>query len=151
MKAMCPSCFKLYSDIGSNPYCTCTAKTIAISEELVDIVKMLIERGFQITGAKCDTQYKRFESGKVTRIDIDFEAMYPSSLFAELPPNWELTDSYPIIDNQYLGEPFSVLACECEHPSNQCDPESIDLAKKATISNLESWLKNKDPKPAGLN
>lgn len=35
--------------------------------------------------------------------------------------------------------------CVCEHPPSECNPESIAFDKEITISNLETWLENKDP------
>jgi len=145
MLAMCPGCFKLYSDNSSKPSCNCTDKAISVSIELVNVVKMLINRGFKVSYANCHTQEDQGGSGKITQIDIDFGVEYPESMFNELPPDWEITDSYPVLDNEILGEPFTVLTCVCEHPPSESDPESVDFAKKVTISNLETWLESKDP------
>lgn len=145
MMAMCPSCFELSSDILSKPCCTCAAKPIRVSVELVNIVKILINLGFKVAYANCETSEDSDSRGKVTQISIDFETLYPEEMFYELPPDWELTDSYPVLNNEVLGEPFSVLTCVCEHPPTECDQESIDFDKKVTITNLETWLEEKDP------
>jgi len=33
----------------------------------------------------------------------------------------------------------------CEYPPSECDQGSIDFDKKVTITNLETWLEEKDP------
>lgn len=145
MMTMCPSCFELYSEIWSKPCCGCGYKTVSVSIELLGVVKALINRGFKVSYANCNTHKDQDGSGKVTQMCIDLGADYPQALFDELPPDWIVTDSYPVVDNQILEPPFTVLNCVCEHPPSECAPESIDFAKEVTISNLELWLESKDP------
>lgn len=145
MMTMCPSCFELYSEIWSKPCCGCGYKTVSVCIELIGVAKLLINRGFKVSYATCNTYKDQDGSGKVTQICIDFRDEYPKAIFEELPPDWVTTDSYPVIDGQILESPFTVLTCVCKHPPSECDQESIDFAKELTISNLELWLESKDP------
>ena len=143
MMTMCPSCYELYADIWSKPCCRCDTRTISVSAELIRIVQMLIHRGFKVSYAKCYTDKE--QDGKLTQLEIGFGELYLQSLFNELPPDWELTDEYPMYDGYTLGEPVAVLMCTIEHPPSECDQESIDFQKEISISNLETWLEGKDP------
>jgi len=111
MQALCPCCFKRYKDVWSNRSCNCTAKLIDVSAELVGVVKSLINLGFKVAGAYCDTLEDLDSGGKRTKIDIVFESLYPHTIFDDLPPDWELGDFNRVIDDEVVGEPFTILTC----------------------------------------
>lgn len=134
MMTMCPSCFELYSEIWLKPCCSCGHKTLSVSAELVAVAKLLINRGFKVSYANCNTHKDQDGSGKVTQICICFGAEYPEAIFEELPPDWIISDSYLVVDNQILEPPFTVLNYECEHPPSECDPESCVWQVKNTAN-----------------
>lgn len=145
MLTLCPSCFEIYSDNSSKTSCTCTDKAVNVSVDLLDVVNMLINRGFKVLNASCNTFKDKDGSGKVTQIDIPFKEKYPEYIFAELPPDWSIYEFNIVKDNQVLKTKYTGLSCVCEHPPNECDAESVAFDKKVTISNLEVWLEEKDP------
>lgn len=140
MMTMCPTCYELYSDIWSKPCCRCTDKTVPVEARLINIVQMLLDRGFKVINATC---YPDKEQGEreAMQIEIRFGKVYPQALFDGLPPDWEVTDEYLIIDDQTVDEPVDILTCEIEY---QLD-ESINIQREIAISNLETWLEEKDP------
>jgi hypothetical protein len=143
---MCPSCLGLYTDIWSKPCCKCNTKTISVSVELIRVSQLLIDRGFRVYTATCDTD-KDSCGNYVTRIDIYFDALYPDELFCELPPDWEICDYYHVVDGgQALERPASILTCVCVHPDDVTgSDESIVFDRLITISNFETWVESKDP------
>ena len=143
---MCPSCLGLYADIWSKPCCKCNTKTISVSVELIRVSQLLIDRGFRVYTATCDTD-KDSCGNYVTRIDIYFDALYPDELFCELPPDWEICDYYHVVDGgQALERPASILTCVCVHPDDVTgSDESIVFDRLITISNFETWVESKDP------
>ena len=50
---MCPRCLELYSEIWSKPCCKCADKTIPVDIELINVVQMLLTRGFDVSYATC--------------------------------------------------------------------------------------------------
>lgn len=140
MMTMCPSCFELYSDIWAKPCCKCTDKTVPVEARLINAVQMLLDRGFKVINATC---YPDKEQGEreAMQIEIRFGKVYPQALFDELPPDWEVTDEYLIINDQTVDEPVDILTCVIEY---QLD-ESISIQREIAISNLETWLEEKDP------
>jgi len=139
MAAMCPNCFKVYSDVWSVRSCNCKTKLIEVSTELVNAVKLLINLGFKVTRAYYETLDNNDDS-KTTKIYIVFETLYPHSLFYQLPPEWEIGDYHRVIDDEVVGSPVSILTCNCVHLPGECDEESVEFDKKLTIANLETWL-----------
>lgn len=145
MMTMCPSCFELYSEIWSKPCCGCGYKTLSVSIELIEVSKLLINRGFKVSYANCSTHDDRSCVGKVTQITIEFRVSYPEAIFQELPPDWTIYEFNKVKDNQIIEPKLTGLSCVCEHPPNECDYYSIALDKEVTISNLEIWLEDLDP------
>ena len=145
MMTMCPSCFELYSDIWSKPCCKCSDKTITVSVELIRATQLLLSRGFRVYSAVCETD-KDSCGNYVTRIDIYFEVLYPDSMYAELPPDWDICDYYHVVDGgQALERPASVITCICVHPDDVTDSdESIAFDRLIAITNFETWIENKD-------
>lgn len=146
MMTMCPSCFELYSDIWIKPCCSCGCKTASVSIELIGVAKLLINRGFKVSYANCSTHDDESGIGKVTQVTIEFRVFYPEAIFAELPPDWTMYEFNMVKDNQIIEPKLTGLSCICEHPSNECDSNSIEFTKEITISNFEIWLESIDPK-----
>ena len=145
MMSMCPICFELYSNLWSKPCCSCGHQTIILSVELIGAVKLLIDRGFIVSGATCTTHDDQVKKGKTTQIRIDFKATYPQALFEELPPDW-LLSNYNLAKDGMVFEPdLSMLTCVCSHPPNESDSLSIEFDKILTIYNMETWLQGKYP------
>lgn len=145
MMSMCPICYELYSNLWSRPCCECGYKTINLSVELIGVVKLLIDRGFIVSGATCTTHDDQIKEGKTTQIRIDFKATYPQALFEELPPDW-LLSNYNLAKNGEIYEPkLSMLTCVCRHPPSESDSLSIQFDKMLTIDNFEIWLMDIDP------
>ena len=89
---MCPRCFELYSEIWSKPCCKCADKTIPVDIELINVVQMLLARGFEVSYATC---YPDKEQGEIEamEIEIHFRKLYPQALFYGLPPDFNETCS----------------------------------------------------------
>ena len=115
MMTMCPRCLELYSEIWSKPCCKCADKTIPVDIELINVVQMLLTRGFDVSYATC---YPDKEQGEIEAMEIEIHCreLYPQALFDGLPPDWIVIDE-----------------------------ESIHIQKDIAISNLETWLEEKDP------
>lgn len=144
MAGLCPGCLRRYKYAWSKPRCDCGLRLLDVSDELVRAVKRLIKLGFEVYGAHHVTLENRHGNGKHTGIYIEFNSLYPDSIFYQLPPDWKLIAfRRELGDNKVLE--FSILTGKCEYPPNKCDDESIKLDMEATISNLETWLKGKDP------
>ena len=143
MKTLCPDCFESYIYADSDR-CTCGCRTIGICECLNKVVKMLITLGFKVSYAQCATHKNHDGSGNITQFYIDFSINYSQAIFAELPPDWLVSNAH-LVYNSQLGNPYTILTCILNHPSSECDFDSIQFAKRVTISNLESWLESKDP------
>src|SRR5690606_40928501 len=94
MMTMCPRCLELYSEIWSKPCCKCADKTIPVDIELINVVLMLLTRGFEVSYATC---YPDKEQGEIEamEIEIHFRKLYPQALFYGLPPDWLVIDEYP--------------------------------------------------------
>ena len=146
MMTMCPSCFELYSDIWVKPCYSCGCKTTSVSIELIRVAKLLINRGFKVSSANCHTYKNQDGIGKTTQVIIEFRESYSEAIFAELPPDWTMYEFNMVKDNQIIEPKLTGLSCMCEHPSNECDSNSIEFNKEITISNLEIWLESIDPK-----
>jgi hypothetical protein len=145
MMTMCPSCFELYSEIWSKPCCDCDSKTISVSVELIRVVKLLINLGFKVSSASCNTHASQDGSGKITQVNIELGKSYPETFFQKLPPDWTIYEFNLVKDNQILQPKLTGLSCVCEHPPSECDAESVSFDKELTICNLEVWLEEKDP------
>nr|WP_172687140.1 hypothetical protein [Enterococcus faecalis] len=140
MMTMCPRCLELYSEIWSKPCCKCADKTIPVDIELINVVQMLLTRGFDVSYATC---YPDKEQGEIEamEIEIHFRELYPQALFDGLPPDWIVIDEYPVLGGKVLDEPVDILTCAIEYRFE----ESIHIQKDIAISNLETWLEEKDP------
>lgn len=132
---MCPRCLELYSEIWSKPCCKCADKTIPVDIELINVVQMLLTRGFDVSYATC---YPDKEQGEIEamEIEIHFRELYPQALFDGLPPDWIVIDEYPVLGGKVLDEPVDILTCTIEYRFE----ESIHIQKDIAISNLETWL-----------
>ena len=143
MKTLCPTCFKSYINTDSDR-CTCGHKTIGVCDALTTAVKLFIDLGFKVSYANCGTYKDRDGSGKQTQLYIDFSLNYSQTIFAELPPDWLVSNAH-LVYNSQLSNPYTMLTCVLNHPPSECDHDSIQFSKRVTISNLESWLEGKDP------
>ncbi|HOV28176.1 MAG TPA: hypothetical protein PK566_17705 [Pseudobacteroides sp.] len=74
-------------------------------------------------------------------IEIHFRKLYPQALFDGLPSDWIVIDEYPVHGGKVLDEPVGILTCAIEYRFE----ESIHIQKDIAISNLETWLEEKDP------
>ncbi|HEM3603014.1 TPA: hypothetical protein U1C00_002110, partial [Streptococcus suis] len=108
--------------------------------ELINVVQMLLTRGFDVSYATC---YPDKEQGEIEamEIEIHFRELYPQALFDGLPPDWIVIDEYPVLGGKVLDEPVDILTCAIEYRFE----ESIHIQKDIAISNLETWLEEKDP------
>lgn len=52
-----------------------------------------------------------------------------------------IIDEYPVLGGKVLDEPVDILTCAIEYRFE----ESIHIQKDIAISNLETWLEEKDP------
>ncbi len=68
MMTMCPRCLELYSEIWSKPCCKCADKTIPVDIELINVVQMLLTRGFDVSYATC---YPDKEQGEIEAMEIE--------------------------------------------------------------------------------
>ncbi|WP_445971319.1 hypothetical protein, partial [Enterococcus faecalis] len=69
MMTMCPRCLELYSEIWSKPCCKCADKTIPVDIELINVVQMLLTRGFDVSYATC---YPDKEQGEIEAMEIEW-------------------------------------------------------------------------------
>ena len=143
---ICTTCLQVHNFIRPHRRkCDCHVKTIPIHEDLFGIVIRLTECGFKVVSADC-TIYNKQEPyvGKITQIQIEFGDKYPEAMFLGLPPDCMLYDYYKV-DAGIISEYKLIgLCCTEHHPECEMDDESVMMAKRIMITNLESWLDSID-------
>ncbi|HHW07224.1 MAG TPA: hypothetical protein GXX34_06810 [Clostridia bacterium] len=146
MMTMCPRCFELYMQFWTKPRCACNEEPIRISPELIYLVQLLLERELKVTSALCRTVNDEDSGGKITQINIEFGEHYPRELFPELPPEWSVYAFDLVKDHEVIKSNLTGLSCECVHPPGECDEDNVFFDTMLTISNMETWLKDRlDP------
>ncbi|BCJ96810.1 hypothetical protein acsn021_43790 [Anaerocolumna cellulosilytica] len=147
---ICPKCKKIYK--RNRPHiCNCDRKnqpmTIEIRYELVGVVVKLLERGFKVVFASCDTYpiYADNPQIKSTTIMVELGDLYPEAMLEGLPPDW-MQYEYHRVANDIISEyKYTGLSCTEYHPVGESDEGSIDFTKMIMLSNLESWLDDRAP------
>jgi hypothetical protein len=74
------------------------------------------------------------------QVQIELGQLY--SLFNDLPPEWCTYTYHSIIERGKVGLPYTGLSHSSSIPDGVDD--EVEFATMITISNLESWLNDKD-------
>ena len=144
-KIICPSCgsmrqFSMNTRGAKCHICGSKRTPIMVQEELVGAAELLIKRGVEIANGSIYRYYEPEVARHVIEVCLEFKVCYDKYLFQDLPPGWELDNIYRQPENQ----PASQLCCSEYLQECELDLESIEFCKKIMISNLESWLEDKD-------
>ena len=148
---LCPDCRYLYHSESRLPCCMCCDSThlsIPCSENTVEIVNSLLDRGIKVVSASCDIHDLvdyidgKVVTGKSVQIQIELGYLY-DDLFIDppLPPDWLVYEYSPII-NHRIGPKHTGLS----HSQDfiPLDSEELEFATALTISNLELWVDSYD-------
>lgn len=145
---LCRDCRYLYHSDSRISCLCCESKllTIPIAESLVDIVNKLLDRSIEVVSASCDVHdvYDDIRGyvGKTVQITIELDRLYPIEMLSNLPPDWSTYIYHTTVDSQ-IGPAYLGLCHLDSFLKN--DAEECEFATALTISNLESYLNDRDP------
>jgi hypothetical protein len=113
-----------------------------VAKELVRVAELLIKRGVKVSVGSVQIYNRLDDDAHIVEMSLELEQIYLEYLFHGMPPGWELQDFY----RQDISRVVSRLHCSDILPECESDDESIEFSKQIMITNLESWLEDRDPK-----